>query len=100
MTGPLDGYRVLELTTTVSGPMAAMMLADQGAEVIKIEPPMIGDSARYLGSQRGGVSAVFTVLNRNKQSVCLDLKDERQKEIFLSLVDTADALIENYRPGK
>jgi crotonobetainyl-CoA:carnitine CoA-transferase CaiB-like acyl-CoA transferase len=100
MTGPLDGYRVLELTTTVSGPMAAMMLADQGAEVIKIEPPMIGDSARYLGSRRGGVSAVFTVLNRNKQSVCLDLKDERQKEIFLSLVDTADALIENYRPGK
>ncbi len=100
MPGPLDGYRVLELTTTVSGPMAAMLLADQGAQVIKIEPPLIGDSARYLGSRRNGVAAVFAVLNRNKNSVCLDLKDERQKEIFLELVDSADALVENYRPGK
>jgi crotonobetainyl-CoA:carnitine CoA-transferase CaiB-like acyl-CoA transferase len=100
MPGPLSGYRVLELTTTVSGPMAAMLLADQGADVIKVEPPGVGDTARYLGSRRGGVSALFAVLNRNKRSVSLDLKDDRQKEIFLSLVGTADALIENYRPGK
>lgn len=100
MPGPLDGHRILELTSTVSGPMAAMLLADQGAEVIKIEPPMTGDTARYLGSRRGGVGGMFAVLNRNKSSVCLDLKDARQKEIFLALVDTADALIENYRPGK
>ncbi|MEM7412397.1 MAG: CoA transferase [Myxococcota bacterium] len=100
MPGPLAGTRVLELTTTVAGPMAAMLLADQGAEVIKIEPPRVGDPARYLGNRRGDISAMFAVLNRNKRSVSLDLKDERQREIFLSLVDTADALVENYRPGK
>ena len=99
MPGPLDGHRVLELTSTVSGPMAAMMLADQGAEVVKIEPPFTGDTARYLGSQRNGTGSLFAVLNRNKRSVCLDLKVEREKEIFLSLVDTADVLVENYRPG-
>ncbi len=98
-TGPLSGIRVLELTTTVSGPMAAMTLADQGADVIKIEPPLTGDSARYLGPSRGGVSALFASLNRNKRSVVLDLKDDDEREVFLRLVETADVLIENYRPG-
>ena len=97
--GPLSGIRVLELTTTVSGPMAAMTLADQGADVIKIEPPMIGDTARYLGPSRGGVGAMFASLNRNKRSVVLDLKAEDEREIFLQLVATADVLIDNYRPG-
>ncbi len=99
MTGPLSGYRVLELTSTVSGPMAAMVLADQGADVIKIEPPVFGDTARYLGSIRGGMGAMFAVLNRNKRSVALDLKVEAEKNVFLALVETADVLIENYRPG-
>ncbi len=90
MTGPLDGYRVLELTSTVSGPMAAMVLADQGADVIKIEPPMFGDTARYLGSSRAGMGAMFAVLNRNKRSVALDLKMEAEKEAFMALVQTAD----------
>ncbi len=69
MGGPLSGYRVLEFTTTVSGPMAAMVLADQGADVIKIEPPLIGDPARYLGSSREGMAALFAVLNRNKRGI-------------------------------
>jgi len=79
--------------------MAAMMLADQGADVIKIEPPMIGDRARYLGSMRAGMGAMFAVLNRNKRSVVLDLKVEAEKDVFLKLVGTADVLIENNRPG-
>ena len=98
-TGPLSGIRVLELTTTVSGPMAAMTLADQGADVIKIEPPLVGDPARYLGPSRGGVSSMFASLNRNKRSVVLDLKDNDERAVFLRLVETADVLIENYRPG-
>ncbi|MEO0492062.1 MAG: CoA transferase [Actinomycetota bacterium] len=98
-TGPLAGYRVLELTTTVSGPMAAVTLADQGAEVIKIEPPFTGDTARFLGPARNGMAAMFATVNRNKKSVCLDLKADDERAIFLDLVCTADALIENYRPG-
>ncbi|MAI79027.1 MAG: carnitine dehydratase [Deltaproteobacteria bacterium] len=99
MAGPLSGYRVLEATTTVSGPMAAMVLADQGAEVIKIEPPATGDPGRYLGSSRGGMAALFAVLNRNKKSLPLDLKDPRELEIFKNLVKTADVFLENYRPN-
>ncbi|MBT5137726.1 MAG: CoA transferase [Acidimicrobiaceae bacterium] len=99
MPGPLSGYRVLELTSTVSGPMAAMILADQGADVIKIEPPLFGDTARYLGSSRAGMGAMFAVLNRNKRSVALDLKVAAEKDAFLALAQTADVVIENYRPG-
>ena len=99
MDGPLSGYRVLEVTTTVSGPMAAMVLADQGADVIKIEPPLIGDPARFLGSSREGMSALFGVLNRNKRSLSLDLKDEKDVAIFRKLASTTDIIIENYRPG-
>jgi crotonobetainyl-CoA:carnitine CoA-transferase CaiB-like acyl-CoA transferase len=79
--------------------MAGMMLADQGAEVIKVEPPLSGDGARFLGPSRGGMSALFATLNRNKKSLALDLKCEAENEIFLRLVETADVLLENYRPG-
>jgi crotonobetainyl-CoA:carnitine CoA-transferase CaiB-like acyl-CoA transferase len=99
MAGPLAGYRVIELTSTVSGPMAGMVLGDQGADVIKIEPPMLGDLARFMGDTRNGMSAMFTTLNRNKRSLVLDLKDSADMEVFLQLVPTADVLIENYRPG-
>jgi crotonobetainyl-CoA:carnitine CoA-transferase CaiB-like acyl-CoA transferase len=99
MPGPLSDYRVLELTTTVSGPMAGMILADQGADVIKIEPPLLGDTARYLGSSREGMGGMFAVLNRNKRSLVLDLKTAEDMEIFKRLVETADVLLENYRPG-
>ncbi|MDG1987714.1 MAG: CoA transferase [Halieaceae bacterium] len=99
MSGPLDGYRVVELTSTVSGPIAGMILADQGADVIKIEPPMIGDLARYMGSSRNGMGAMYAVLNRNKRSLVLDFKEASDKNIFSKLIQTADVLIENYRPG-
>ena len=99
MSGPLEGYRVVELTSTVSGPFAAMMLADQGADVIKVEPPGIGDLARFMGTTRSGMAAMFSVLNRNKRSVVLDFKESKDFEILMSLLATADVLIENYRPG-
>ena len=99
MSGPLHGYKIIELTSTVSGPVAGMILGDQGADIIKIEPPMIGDLARHMGDIRNGVSAMYATLNRNKRSLVLDLKDAADLEIFLQLVPTADVLIENYRPG-
>lgn len=99
MPGPLNGYRILELTSTVSGPMAAMMLADQGADVVKIEPPLLGDTARFLGSSREGMGSTFAVLNRNKRSLVLDLKTKEDLQIFLKLVESADVFLENYRPG-
>ena len=79
--------------------MAAMVLADQGADVIKIEPPLIGDPARYLGSSREGMAALFAVLNRNKRSLSLDLNDEKDLAIFRKLASTTDIIIENYSPG-
>ena len=75
MSGPYKGVRVLELTSTVSGPFAGMMLADQGAEVIKIEPPGIGDLARFMGTIKDGMGAMFSTLNRNKKCICLDFKN-------------------------
>ena len=99
MSGPLNGYRIIELTSTVSGPIAGMILGDQGADIVKIEPPMTGDLARFMGDRRNGMSAMFATLNRHKRSLVLDLKHEADKEIFLQLVATADVLIENYRPG-
>ena len=99
MPGPLDGVRVIEMTSTVSGPMGSLVLADQGADVIKVEPPMFGDTCRYLGSTRAGVGGMYAVLNRNKRAIALDLKDETQKALLIDLVKTADVFLENYRPG-
>jgi crotonobetainyl-CoA:carnitine CoA-transferase CaiB-like acyl-CoA transferase len=79
--------------------MAAMVLADQGADVIKVEPPMIGDPARYLGSSREGMAALFAVLNRNKRSLPLDLKDGQDLALFREVAKTTDIIVENYRPG-
>ena len=95
MSGPLSDYRILELTSTVSGPMTAMMLADQGADVIKIEPPLLGDMARYLGSSRAGMGAMFAVLNRNKRSLVLALKTEADLKIFIELVEDAAVVLEH-----
>ena len=99
MSGPLEGIRVVELTSTVSGPFAGMILADQGADVVKIEPPGIGDIARYMGGVRSGMGAMFSVINRNKRSVVLDLKEKKEFKVLQDLIRTADVLIENYRPG-
>ena len=99
MSGPFKGVRVLELTSTVSGPFAGMMLADQGADVIKVEPPGIGDLARFMGTTKDGMGAMFSTLNRNKKCICLDFKNEEDLSVLKELVKTSDVLIENYRPG-
>ncbi len=98
MAGPLDGIRVLDLTTMVSGPVATMMLADQGADVIKIEPPR-GDIMRRTGTRHRGMSASFLSCNRSKRSLCVDLKTETGLEIVRKLAATSDVLVQNFRPG-
>ena len=99
MPGPLHGYRVIECTTTITGPFASMILGDQGADVIKVEAPGIGDVVRLLGTARGGMSALFALLNRSKRSVVLNLREERGRDLLRRLVAGADVFIQNFRPG-
>jgi crotonobetainyl-CoA:carnitine CoA-transferase CaiB-like acyl-CoA transferase len=99
MPGALDGLLVIDMTTHLSGPYAAMMLADHGAEVIKMERPGLGDDARKMPPFVEGESAPFMIWNRNKRSIMLDLKVPEDKEAFLALADRADILLENMRPG-
>ena len=96
--GPLEGVKVLDLTSMVSGPMAAMMLADQGAEVIKIEPTH-GEQLRHMAATHNGVNPAFYSCNRGKKSLAIDLKSEEGKEILLKLVKEADVFMQNFRPG-
>lgn len=96
---PLQGVRVLDLTRLLPGPVATMHLADMGAEVIKIEDPGIGDYARTMGYVRHEVSQFFIAVNRGKQELRLDLKDPSQRDTFLSMVETADVVVESFRPG-
>jgi formyl-CoA transferase len=96
---PLDGIRVLEVGVFMAAPFAAMQLADLGAEVIKIEDPRSGDPVRASGPFVDGESSPYLRLNRNKESVALDLKSEAGKRAFLALVETADVVVENLRPG-
>jgi crotonobetainyl-CoA:carnitine CoA-transferase CaiB-like acyl-CoA transferase len=98
MPGALEGVRVLDLTTMVAGPVAAMMLADQGADVIKVESPA-GDLMRHFAFGRGGMSASFLSCNRNKRSVAIDLKEPEGLEIVRKMIATADVLMHNFRPG-
>ena len=98
MPGPLAGIRVLDFSTMVSGPVAARMLGDQGAEVIKIESPK-GDEMRRIGNERNGVTAAFMSCNRGKRGICLDLKRQPDKAALWDLIDTADVIIQNFRPG-
>jgi formyl-CoA transferase len=97
-SGALAGVRVLDLTRVLAGPFSTMMLADMGAEVIKIEVPKTGDDSRKFGPFVNGESSYYMNLNRNKKGVTLNLKG-RGKEIFLEMVKKADIVIENYRPG-
>ena len=99
MPGPLEGVRVLDLSTMISGPLAAMLLADQGADVIKVESPGIGDLMRYLGSHRNGVTGLFANNNRGKRSIVVDLKEPRGVEVLKQLAASADVLVQNFRPG-
>jgi len=98
MPGPLEGVRVVDLTTMISGPLATMLLADQGADVVKIEAPD-GDLVRRMGVGRDGLSATFLSANRGKRSVVLDLKSDPGMAALRRLVATADVLVQNFRPG-
>ncbi len=97
--GPLDGVKVLDFSVMISGPLAAMMLADQGAEVIKVESPGFGDIMRLLGTQKGGMTGIFANNNRGKKSVVVNLKSDDGVELVRELARDADVVIQNFRPG-
>lgn len=97
--GPMQGVKILDLGNMIAGPAAAGILADQGAEVIKVEPPGIGDVMRYLGACRGGVSGLFQNSNRGKRSLALNLKSAEAIEIIHRLIPSVDVVIHNFRRG-
>jgi len=107
MPGPLDGIRVIEVAQEIQGPYAAMHLADLGAEVIKVETPKIGDLSRHMrikliageGAKNAEFSHYFLAMNRGKKSITLDLKHAAAKEVLWRLLERADVLVTNYRPG-
>jgi CoA:oxalate CoA-transferase len=96
---PLSGIRVVDLTRVIAGPFCSVLLADMGAEVVKIESPGEGDPVRRQGVTVQGLSWYFAQFNRNKKSITLDLRAEEGKVILARLIERADVLIENYRPG-
>jgi crotonobetainyl-CoA:carnitine CoA-transferase CaiB-like acyl-CoA transferase len=97
--GPLSGYRVIDVTAMISGPLATQILADQGADVIKIENPAGGDHTRASPNRRGGLAAAFLNNNRNKRSVAIDLKHQRGHAVLMRLVASADVFVQNFRTG-
>ena len=99
MSGPLHGIKVIDLTRVLAGPFCTMTLADLGAEIVKIEKPGSGDDSRAFGPHLKGESAYFMSINRGKKSLTLDLKSEQGREILLKLIETADVLVENFKPG-
>lgn len=99
MALPLEGVKVLDLTTVMAGPYCSMVLGDMGAEIIKIENFPEGDASRRFDPKINDESYCFAVLNRNKKSVALDMKNPRGKEIFMKLAAKADIITENFRPG-
>lgn len=99
MTGPLSGYRILDLTTVISGPFATMLLGDQGADVIKIESTEAPDHARGAGYGSDTFTATFLNNNRSKRGMTLNLKSEQGKAVLFKLAKTADVVIQNFRPG-
>lgn len=96
---PLEGMRILDFTQFFSGPVCTLMLSDFGAEVIKLENPPAGDATRYGSVIREDGSTHYATRNRGKKSVAINMKDEEQKKLFLELVKTADAVVENFKPG-
>lgn len=98
-SGPLAGIRVIDLTSHASGPIATAILADQGADVVKIERPGSGDLMRSLGAVRNGMSSIFATLNRNKRSVAVDIARPEGRDIVRRLAREADVVAQNFRPG-
>jgi crotonobetainyl-CoA:carnitine CoA-transferase CaiB-like acyl-CoA transferase len=99
MDQPLKDFRILDLTRLIPGPFCTMILADLGADVIKVEEPSLGDYERQIQPAIGPMAYRFLMLNRNKRSLALDLKQEKGKEILLELVRKSDCLVEGFRPG-
>ncbi len=99
MSGPLEGIRVLDLSAMLSGPWAADLLGDQGAEVIKVEPPKVGDHVRSLPNRQGGLASMFINVNRSKRSITVNLKSPEGIKVLHKLVESADVLVQNFRPG-
>ena len=99
MAGPLTGFTVIDATQMIAGPLAAMVLADLGAEVVKIENPAGGDRMRYLGDRVGSIGALFANVNRGKRTIAVDLSQSRGVELLGQLVASADVFVQNFRPG-
>lgn len=99
MTGPLDGIRIIDFTTMIAGPYSTMILADQGADVIKVEAPLASDHARRAGYGQRHFSAAFVNNNRNKRSIAIDVKSDSGHRVLIDLVKTADVFVQNFRPG-
>ncbi|MEL7566595.1 MAG: CoA transferase [Dehalobacterium sp.] len=99
MDGPLKGIRVLDLTRVLAGPFCTLQLADMGAEVIKIERPEYGDDTHFFGPFKNGESGYFIMLNRGKKGITLDFKKPKAVEIFKKMVEHADVVVENFKPG-
>ncbi|MBX2868991.1 MAG: CoA transferase [Acidiferrobacterales bacterium] len=99
MSGPLKGCRVIELAHIMAGPVAGLMLADMGADVIKVEKPGGDDTRRMVPPQVGDESAAFMMMNRNKRGIVLDIKSDAGRDVLLRMISGADVLIENYRKG-
>src|SRR3974390_333815 len=97
--GPLSGITILDLSRILAGPYCTLLLAELGARVIKVEPPGQGDDARQYGPFKNGKSTYFASINRGKESISLDLKSPTGRDVFDRLLDKADALVENFRPG-
>jgi CoA:oxalate CoA-transferase len=97
--GPLSGVTVVDLSRILAGPYCTMLMAELGARVIKVEPPGKGDDAREYGPFLNGKSAYFISVNRGKESIALDLKAPADKRVFEALLEKADVLVENFRPG-
>ncbi len=98
-TGPLTGFRVLDISTMIAAPFGAALLADFGADVIKVELPGHGDTLRSVAPMFANRSLYWSVLGRNKCSITLDLRVPRGRELFLELVKRSDSIVENFRPG-
>ena len=98
-TGPLSGVKVLDLSIALTGPYAAALLADQGAEVVKVERPGIGDIARWIGVAVNGMSAFYLACNRGKRCIAVDLGTDEGRAIVLQMATDADVIIQNFRPG-
>jgi CoA:oxalate CoA-transferase len=97
--GPLSGITVVDLSRILAGPYCTLLMAELGARIIKVEPPEKGDDARHYGPFLAGKSSYFMSINRGKESIALDLKDAADKRIFAKLLERADVLVENFRPG-